>query len=47
MSQIIVSMFVLVIAWQMWESHRDKVTCGYCGGHRGHRQDCPYDHEQR
>jgi hypothetical protein len=26
---------------------RAKRQCRYCGGLNGHRQDCPYDFEQR
>ena len=47
MSAILVAFFCLLIAWKMWRDHYDKRQCAYCGHHRGHRQDCPVDFENR
>jgi len=47
MSAIIVAFFCLLIAWEMWKRHYDKIQCAYCGAHKGHRQDCPFDLGQR
>jgi hypothetical protein len=46
-SQLIVALFVLAVAMKMWEHYTAKQSCVYCGTFRGHRQDCPYDLDQR
>jgi hypothetical protein len=47
MSQLLVSMICLVAAWKMWQHYTTAQSCAYCGTFRGHRQDCPYDLDQR
>ena len=47
MSAILVAFFLLLIMRELWKSHLEKFQCAYCGGYKGHRQDCPSDLGQR
>ena len=47
MSTIIVAFFLLLIMRELWQRHLDRFRCAYCGAHKGHRQDCPFDTDQR
>lgn len=38
---------VMVLLYELTKHHQDKHTCRYCGGYRGHGQNCPYDFEHR
>jgi hypothetical protein len=42
-SQLVVSMLCLLIAWRMWSYYVGDRACRYCGHHKGHKQDCPFD----
>lgn len=44
---ICVALIVLCLMWEAWEHKRKELSCLYCGEYRKHRQDCPYDFENR
>lgn len=43
MSQGIVAMILLIILLEMWNAHRAKHECSYCGGFKTHASHCPYE----
>lgn len=42
MSQLVVSLILFLVAYEMWKHYTAKKTCLYCGKYRSHEVHCPY-----
>ena len=42
-SQLIVGLVLMIVMLEMWNAHRSKSTCRYCGEYKTHAPHCPWE----